>query len=61
MRKDANGREKPAAVLGLEQGISASTVLTVLHHNNIRPRKPTKKSELIPAIIKACYEFSLKY
>ena len=42
VRKDTNGREKPAAVLAYEHNISATTILRVLKRNRLRWRKTLK-------------------
>ena len=61
MQKNINRRKKPAAVLDQKYSISASIILTVLHCNNMRPRKPIKKLGFTLAIMKARYKFALKY
>jgi len=61
VRKDKNGREKPAAVLGYETGLSSFTILKILKQNGLRSVKPTQKSGLTEAMMEARYQFCLRY
>ena len=61
VRKDANGREKPAAVLAYEHNVSATAILRVLKRNRLRWRKTTKKPGLTLAMMEARYQFALRH
>ena len=61
IRKDRDGREKTSLMLAAEQGICSTTILKFLKRNNFRPCKTTKKPALTEAIMKARYQFALRY
>ena len=61
VRKDRYGRKKTSFMLAAEQGISSTTILRVLHRNNFRSYKTTKKPSLTESIKEARYQFALRY
>ncbi len=61
VRKNRYDREKTSFMLAAEQGISSTTVLRVLKRNNFRSIKTTKKPSLTEAMMKARYQFALRY
>lgn len=61
VKKDRYGRSKPSWVLASEHKLSPTTILKVLHKNNMRPRKETKKPGLKPAMMEARLQFYLRY
>ena len=60
VRKNRYGREKTLSMLTAEQGISATTVLKV-KKNNFQSCKAFKKLALTETMIKARYQFALRY
>ena len=59
--KDRNQRAKPAALLGYENKVSASTMLQILKRNRFNPCKTTKKSGLTEKMKKTRLMFCKMY
>ena len=59
VRNDRSGREKPAAVLGYEAGVSPRPILHALRRNGFCSVKATQKSGLSAAMMEAGYVFAL--
>ena len=61
VRKDRDGREKPAKELGYSTGMSETSALRVLHSHKLWKWKPTWKPGLTAAMREARYQFCLRH
>ena len=61
VRASRHGREKSSITLGYEHGVSASTILNILHKHQFKSCKTTKKPSLTAAMKEARLQFCLRY